>query len=65
MQTKQSNIWAVKEEPESNIVVLDEAALDEANGGVAPLLIAAAAAGGFAGGVGAAFGVAWLVKHVF
>ena len=32
MQTKQSNIWAVKEEPESNIVVLDDAALDEAQG---------------------------------
>jgi lactobin A/cerein 7B family class IIb bacteriocin len=65
MQTASSNLRIVSGEPDSSIVTLDDADLDDVNGGVAPLLIVGAAAGGFTLGVGAAIGVAYLVKEIF
>jgi lactobin A/cerein 7B family class IIb bacteriocin len=65
MQAVPNNLRIVRNEPEQGFVALDETSLDEVNGGVAPLLIAGAAAGGFALGVGAAIGVAYLVREIF
>jgi lactobin A/cerein 7B family class IIb bacteriocin len=65
MQAATSNLRIVSNEPEQGIVALDEASLDDVNGGLIPLAVVGAAAGGFALGVGAAIGVAYLVREIF
>jgi hypothetical protein len=70
MQTSSTNLRIVSDEPElgivAGIVALDEGALDDVNGGLAPVAgVILAAGGGFALGVGAAIGVAYLVKEIF